>query len=126
MRQSVAAVDQLLASLDKGEGAFSVDASDLIFKLQGKVYPQYSCIAASGTVPASALAELKHFRSESGTGAHDRTREIHPRGNINRHWAISRGNYRQLGCGHADRAADHLREHDLYLGVWRSAREHRN
>lgn len=60
MRQSVAAVDQLLASLEKGEGALTIDASDLIFRLQGKVYPGYSCIAASGSVPASALAELKH------------------------------------------------------------------
>lgn len=60
MRQSVAAVDHLLATATKGDGLLAIDASNLIFKLQGKVYPHYNCIAASGTVSAAALAELKH------------------------------------------------------------------
>lgn len=59
MRQSVAAVDQLLATA-KGQGSFSIDASDLILRLQGKVYPNYACNAVSGSIPISALAELKH------------------------------------------------------------------
>lgn len=60
MRQGVAAVDQLLASLEKGDGTFEIAASNLIFKLQGKVYPQYNCVAVYGRVSASALAQLKH------------------------------------------------------------------
>ena len=60
MRQSVAAVDQLLATAAKGEGTLSIEASDLIFRLQGKVYPRYACNSVSGTVPIAALAELKH------------------------------------------------------------------
>jgi len=60
MRQSVAAVDQLLATSAKGKGSFSIDASDLILQLQGKVYPNYACNAVSGSIPVSALAELKH------------------------------------------------------------------
>ncbi|MBI4472305.1 MAG: hypothetical protein HY646_06530 [Acidobacteria bacterium] len=60
MRQSVAAVDQLLASAAKGDGSLSIDASDLIFRLQGKVYPGYACNGVSGSVPVSALAELRH------------------------------------------------------------------
>ncbi|MDX2181350.1 MAG: hypothetical protein SFV18_17280 [Bryobacteraceae bacterium] len=60
MRQSVAAVDQLLASLDKGEGTLGIDSSNLILLFQGKLYPQYTCLAVYGSVPASALAELRH------------------------------------------------------------------
>lgn len=59
MRESVAAVDQLLASLGKG-GEIHIDASNLIFKLQGQVYPDYNCISVVGKVPGQALANLKH------------------------------------------------------------------
>jgi hypothetical protein len=60
MRQGVAAVDQLLSSLGKGEGVFEIDASNLIPICQGKIYPKFSCIAVSGKIPASALSQLKH------------------------------------------------------------------
>ena len=60
MRQSVAAIDQLLASVDKGSGALTLDASDLILKLQGKLYPNLACNSVTGRVPTTALAEARH------------------------------------------------------------------
>lgn len=60
MRQSIAAVDHLLASVAKGTGGLSVDASNLIFRLQGKLYPDYACISITGSVSAAALAEMRH------------------------------------------------------------------
>lgn len=61
MRQSVAAVDQLLATAKKdGAGLLSLDAADLIFRLQGKIYPGYACNGVSGHVPLPALAALRH------------------------------------------------------------------
>lgn len=60
MRQSIAAIDHLLASVKKGSGGLSLDAANLIFKLQGKVYPDYACNSVTGTVSAAALAEARH------------------------------------------------------------------
>jgi hypothetical protein len=60
MRQSIAAVDHLLASVAKGNGGLSLDASNLILRLQGKLYPGYACNSVTGSVSAAALAELRH------------------------------------------------------------------
>ena len=60
LRQSVAAIDQLLASVENGKGGLALDASNLILRLQGKVYPDFSCISVTGSVSASALAEMRN------------------------------------------------------------------
>ena len=60
MRQSIAAIDHLLASVKKGNGGLSLDAANLIFMLQGKVYPGYACNSVTGNVSAAALAEARH------------------------------------------------------------------
>ena len=59
MRQSIAAVDDLLASSKDG-GWLHIDAANLILLLQGKVYEGYACNAVSGTIPRAALAEIRH------------------------------------------------------------------
>lgn len=48
MRQSVAAVDDLIAADKNGRGSLQINAADLILLLQGKVYENYSCIASPG------------------------------------------------------------------------------
>ena len=60
VRQSVAAVDELLASSSKGSGSLSIDASNLILLLQGKVYEGYACNSVTGTISRSSMAELRH------------------------------------------------------------------
>lgn len=60
MRQSIAAVDHLLASVAKGNGGLSLDASNLILRLQGELYPGYACNSVAGSVSAAALAEMRH------------------------------------------------------------------
>lgn len=60
MRQSIAAVDHLLASVANGNGGLSLDAANLILRLQGRIYPGYACNSICGSVSAAALAELRH------------------------------------------------------------------
>jgi hypothetical protein len=59
MRQSIAAVDDLLSSATKG-GSLGINAANLILLLQGKVYADYACNSVSGTISRAALAELRH------------------------------------------------------------------
>ncbi|MBX9961713.1 MAG: hypothetical protein K2Y35_01570 [Burkholderiales bacterium] len=59
MRQSIAAVDDLLASANDG-GSLSINAANLILLLQGKVYDGYACNSVTGIVARAALAEIRH------------------------------------------------------------------
>jgi hypothetical protein len=59
MRDSIAAVDDLLATSTKG-GSLGINAANLILLLQGKVYPDYACNSVSGTISRSALAAIRH------------------------------------------------------------------
>jgi hypothetical protein len=57
-RESIAAVDSLLAAQMKG--VLEIDAADLILVLQGKVYPNYACNAVHGIISRSSLAATRH------------------------------------------------------------------
>jgi AbiTii len=59
VRQSIAAVDELLRSSAKA-GALGIDASNLMHLLQGNVYPDYNCTSVAGKISRAALAELHH------------------------------------------------------------------
>lgn len=59
MRDSIAAVDDLLATSTKG-GSLGIDAANLILLLQGKVYPDYACNSVTGTISRSTLAAIRH------------------------------------------------------------------
>lgn len=59
MRQSIAAVDDLLATAANG-GSLGIDSSNLILLLQGKVYKDYACNSVTGTFSRSALAAIRH------------------------------------------------------------------
>lgn len=59
MQESIAAVDELLTSSTNG-GSLGIDAANLILLLQGKVYPEYSCISVSGKISRSSLAAIRH------------------------------------------------------------------
>jgi AbiTii len=59
LRQSIAAVDELLASSSKA-GSLCIEAADLILVLQGEVYPNYACNEVTGTISRASLAELRH------------------------------------------------------------------
>lgn len=43
IRQSIAAIDDLLVASGKGGGSLEIDATDLILLLQGKIYKDYAC-----------------------------------------------------------------------------------
>lgn len=59
MRQSIAAVDELLSSSEKG-GALQIEASNLILLLQGNVYEDYACNSVTGTISRASLAAIRH------------------------------------------------------------------
>ncbi len=59
MRQSIAAVDDLLGSSAKG-GSLGINAANLILLLQGQVYPDYACNEVTGMISRSSLAEIRH------------------------------------------------------------------
>lgn len=59
MRESIAAVDDLLANAEKG-GRLGIDAADLILLLQGNVYPGCACNSVTGSIPRSSLASIRH------------------------------------------------------------------
>lgn len=59
MRQSIAAVDDLLSSSSKG-GSLGINAANLILLLQGKVYPDYACNEVTGIISRASLAEIRH------------------------------------------------------------------
>ncbi len=59
MRQSIAAVDELLSNSEKG-GVLHIEASNLILLLQGKVYQDYACNAVKGTISRASLAAIRH------------------------------------------------------------------
>lgn len=59
MRQSIAAVDDLLAT-SKDSGSLRINAANLILLLQGKVYEDYACNDVTGRVSRAALAEIRH------------------------------------------------------------------
>lgn len=60
IRQSVAAVEDLLATSSKGHGSLSIDAANLILLLQGEVYEGYACNSVTGSISRASLAELRH------------------------------------------------------------------
>jgi hypothetical protein len=59
IRESIAAIDDLLNPSEKG-GSLGIDASNLILLLQGKVYPDYACNQVTGRLSRSSLVEIRH------------------------------------------------------------------
>ena len=59
MRQSIAAVDELLSN-SKESGTLTIEAANLILLLQGKIYPDYACNAVTGTISRASLAAIRH------------------------------------------------------------------
>lgn len=58
MRQSVAAIDSLLAGSDST--VLELDAANLILLLQGKVYKDMACNSVTGILSKAALVELQY------------------------------------------------------------------
>jgi hypothetical protein len=56
VRESIAAVDELAGSEQPG-----VDASNLILKLQGKIYPELACNSVSGAISPTSLKEISNI-----------------------------------------------------------------
>lgn len=59
MRQSIAAVDELLSNSKEG-GSLRIEAANLILLLQGKIYEDYACNSVVGTISRASLAAIRH------------------------------------------------------------------
>lgn len=57
VRESIAAVDELVKSTEKGR-SLGINASDLILILQGKIYEDYACNDISGNISVVSLSEI--------------------------------------------------------------------
>jgi len=60
MRQSIAAIDDLMIGVRQESGTLTINAANLILLLQGKIYDGYSCHEVTGRISASSLASLRH------------------------------------------------------------------
>lgn len=58
MRQSIAAVDAMLRANEDAE--MGIDASNLIFRLQGNIYKGFNCLSVSGIVNSLEIHELAY------------------------------------------------------------------
>lgn len=58
VREGIAAIDELVSG-SKESGSLALDASNLILKLQGKVYPDYACNEVVGAIPRSSLVQIQ-------------------------------------------------------------------
>ncbi len=59
VRESMGAIDDLLATAEKG-GSLGIDAANLMLLLQGKIYPGYACNAVRGAISRSSMAAIRH------------------------------------------------------------------
>lgn len=59
VRESIAAVDNLMTTAEKG-GQLGINAADLILLLQGNVYADYACNSVTGSISRSSLAAIRH------------------------------------------------------------------
>lgn len=57
VRESVAAVVSMFRQVSDG-GAFSIDASNLILLLQGKIYPGYNCASVNASISPTVFGEI--------------------------------------------------------------------
>ena len=60
MRQSIAAVDDVLCRDNDKSGVLQIDASNLILLLQGKVYEDYACNSVTGRISTTAIREIQY------------------------------------------------------------------
>ena len=60
MRDSVAAIEDLVLRAGQGSGTLEVAVADLILLLQGKIYSDYSCNEVRGTISRSSLMAIRH------------------------------------------------------------------
>lgn len=59
IRDSIAAVDELVKSSADGKGGFGIEASNLILMLQGKVYKDYACIDIQASIARTSFIEIQ-------------------------------------------------------------------
>jgi hypothetical protein len=59
VRESIAAVDEMVRRQTSEGGDFGIDASNLILLLQGKIYKGYACNDVSGSISPTSLYEIQ-------------------------------------------------------------------
>ncbi|MCA3628289.1 MAG: hypothetical protein IOC49_13770 [Methylobacterium sp.] len=60
VKQSISGIDDLIKTSRDKEGLLSIDASNLILLLQGKIYEGYACNMVKGIVSSASLSEIQN------------------------------------------------------------------
>lgn len=62
LRQSIAAIDDLISTANQGDGGGSlrIEAANLILLLQCHIYKDYACNSVHGTISSASLTEIQH------------------------------------------------------------------
>lgn len=59
IRESIAAIDEMVKRNNIDGGSFGIDASNLILLLQGKIYDGYACNDVAGAISPAAFYEIQ-------------------------------------------------------------------
>lgn len=59
VRESIAAVDEMVKKNASDDGSFGIDASNLILLLQGKLYKGYACNGINGLISSTSFYEIQ-------------------------------------------------------------------
>ena len=59
IRQSIAAVDDMVRFAGQSDSSFGIDASDLMLLLQGKIYPGMTCNSVTSSFSTTAFVEVQ-------------------------------------------------------------------
>ena len=60
IRQGIAQIDKLIEQSEDETGMFTINSSDLILLLDGKIYEQFSCNGIEGSIPSTSLVQIQH------------------------------------------------------------------
>ena len=59
--QSITGIESLIETAKESSGILAINSNDLIYVLQGKIYPQYSCTSITGMISSSSLIEIQNI-----------------------------------------------------------------
>ena len=58
-RQSIASIDSWVSGAEDG-GSIHIDSANLMYLLQGKIYPDHSIVAVDGAIPVISMVEIQN------------------------------------------------------------------
>lgn len=60
LRDSIARIDAMILSRNEGNKHWTLNSSDLVLMLQGKIYPDFNCISIVGIISSESFSSIRH------------------------------------------------------------------